>query len=247
MMLNAYIRKAWRRIAALAVAVVVAATPAIAEPTVPPFSATYAVRYGLLNGRMTLELRQIDGDYWYQTALRPKGVIGWLRRGEIQETTTIAITDGSLRPLDYVSVDTIARPHRHANYNFDAINGRVSGEYKQQAVDEPMRAGGQNRISAHVAIMHALQSGTPISSFEVFDRARWRDFEIEVIPDQFAETPFGDFETIEIRYASTNKDRNWSLYCAPALNYAPVLIVFREDGKTKSRAQLTDFRRGQPE
>ena len=81
----------------------------------------------------------------------------------------------------------------------------------------------------------------------MFDRARWRDFELEIIPDQFARTPYGDFDTVEIRYASTDKDKSWSLHCAPDLNFAPVMIVFREDGKTKSRAELTGYRMGEYE
>lgn len=191
---------------------------------------------------MSLELRHAGDKYLYETALRPKGVVSWLRSGEVRETTTVALPGGDLLPLDYLSVDTIARPHRRANYEFDLTGGRVTGEYKQQAVDKPLRSGGHNRISAHVAIMHALKSGSEVSGFPVFDRARWRDFELESIPGQFTETPFGDFETVEIRYASTDKDKSWSLYCAPALNYAPVVIEFREGGKTKSRAQLTDYR-----
>ncbi len=217
---------------------------AAAELTVPPFSAVYKVRYGVLSGKMTLELRHIDENYWYETSLRPKGVASWLRRGEIRETTNLAVADSGPQPLDYVNVDTIARPHRRANYAFDAASGRVTGEYKQREVDEELRAGGHNRISAHVAIMHALRSGQDIAGFSVFDRARWRDFELEIIPDQSVKTPYGTFETVEIRYASTEKDRSWSLHCAPDLNFAPVLIVFREGGKTKSRAQLTDYRMG---
>lgn len=241
MMSNAYFQRLNRALAVLGLALSASIAQATTELEVPPFSATYTVRYGVLSGRMTLELRHLEDSYWYETSLRPKGVASWLRRGEIRETTTMALSDAGPRPLDYLNRDTVARPHRLASYMFDLESGRVTGEYKERAVDEPMRAGGHNRISAHVAIMHALKSGEEISAFSVFDRARWRDFELEIIPDQFAETPYGDFETVEIRYASTDKDKSWSLHCAPDLNYAPVMIVFRENGKTKSRAQLTDF------
>lgn len=245
MMSNAYVRALRRRLIGLALALTVAAGPVSAELQVPPFSATYTVRYGVLRGRMTLELRHLEGSYWYETSLRPKGVASWLRRGEIRETTTLAVDHNGLQPTDYVNVDTIARPHRRASYAFDAATGRVSGEYKELEIDEPLRAGGHNRISAHVAIMHTLLTGEEIQDFAVFDRARWRDFELEIFPDQHAATPYGDYETVEIRYASTDKDKSWSLHCAPALNYAPVMIVFREGGKTKSRAQLTDYRMGE--
>ncbi|MCP4301842.1 MAG: DUF3108 domain-containing protein [Gammaproteobacteria bacterium] len=217
---------------------------AAAPAAVPAFSATYTVRYGVLRGTMTLELERRDEGYSYQTSLRPRGFASWLRKGEIRETTSLVSLDGLVRPLDYASVDTIARPHRHANYLFDQPPGHVTGEYKTQKVDVPMRTGGHNRISVQVAIMSALQSNIELSEFPVFDRSRWRDFRFEIIRDQFAETPSGDFETVEVRYSSANSKKSWSLHCAAALNYLPVMIVFREDGKTKSRAVLTEYRIG---
>ena len=226
---------------ALSLATVLPA-PLAAEPAaIPGFSATYSVRYGILRGEMKLALERGDSGYIYRTSLRPKGVVSWLRRGEIRESTSMVPGEGLLRPLDYDSVDTIAKPTRHVQYEFDRSNGRVTGEYKQRDVDVPMQAGGQNRISSQVAIMQALQSGIELSEIPVFDRGRWRTFHFETIPDQVARTPAGEFETVEVRYSSKGKNKSWSLHCATELGYLPVMIVFREDGKTKSRAVLTEF------
>ena len=220
----------------------VLAVVAAAAPTVPPFSATYKVRYGVLRGEMTLDLSQTEGGYYYETSLRPRGIATWLRRGEIRETTTIRLSGGDLQPVDYLNIDTIARPHRRAGYEFDDEARRVTGEYKTKAVDAPWRQGGQNRISVHVAIMQALQAGSNITRLPIFDRGRWKDFEFEIDRGQYAETPYGDFETLEIRYTSGDKDKSWSMHCAPDLNYVPVKIVFREGGKIRSRALLIDYR-----
>jgi hypothetical protein len=117
----------------------------------------------------------------------------------------------------------------------------VTGEYKQREVDVPMQAGGQNRISAQVAIMQALRSGLELTELPVFDRGRWRTFHFQVVADQVAKTPAGDFETVEVRYSSEGKEKSWSLHCATALDFLPVMIVYREKGKTKSRAVITEF------
>lgn len=214
------------------------ATPA----NMPTFSATYSVRYGILRGTMALELERDSSGYIYRTSLRPRGVASWLRRGEIRETTELAMMDGQFRPLNYESNDTIANPARWARYEFDYADGRVTGEYKQRAVNEPMRSAGHNRISAQVAIMLALQSKSALSEYWIFDRARWRAFHFEVIPKQRAKTPSGNFDTVEVRYARADDSKSWSLQCAPELNYLPVMIEFREGGKIKSRAVLTDYR-----
>lgn len=206
-----------------------------------PFSASYTVRYGLLRGSMTMAFGREDGGYWYRSSLAPRGVAGWLRKGEIEETTRLVDAGGELQPVDYFSKDTIARPERRIHYHFDRVAGTVTGEYKNTSVDAPMRAGGHNRISAHVAIMQALQEGTELNRISVFDRARWKAFEFEIIPDQSIKTPAGRFDTVEVRYSSSGDDKSVSLHCAPALNYLPVTIVYNENGKEKSRAGLQDY------
>jgi hypothetical protein len=214
---------------------------ACAEP-VPLFSATYKVHYGILHGEMTLELRRADGvDYVYETSLTPRGIVTIFKRGSIIETTTLQIEDGLLTPLDYRSVDTIADPTRNTVYRFDDPPGRVTGTYKERDVDEPMQPNGHNRISAHVAVMLAMNTGGEMTSIPVFDRARWRDFAFETYPARTVETPLGEFESVEIRYSSDTKDKSWSLYCAEALDYAPVMIVFREDDDIKSTAELARY------
>ena len=217
------------------------AAASAAEP-VPLFSATYKVSYGILHGEMTLELRRgNDGGYVYDTSLTPRGIVTLFRRGSIVETTSLEIDDGVLRPVDYRSTDTIANPTRNTEYLFDTHTDRVTGVYKEKAVNEPLRPNGHNRISAHVAVMLAMNTGREMTTISVFDRARWRDFEFEVFPGQVVETPLGEYETVEIRYSSEGKKKSWSLHCAEALNYAPVMIVFREDDDIKSTARLVEY------
>ena len=212
-----------------------------AEP-LPLFSATYKVSYGILHGEMTLELRRDnDGGYIYETSLTPRGIVTLFRRGSIVETTSLDIDDGVLRPVDYRSTDTIANPARNTVYLFDTPPGRVTGVYKGRDVDEPLRPNGHNRISAHVAVMLAMNTGASMTSIPVFDRARWREFEFETFAGQSVKTPLGEFETVEIRYSSEKKNKSWSLHCAEALDYAPVMIVYREDDDIKSKAQLVEY------
>lgn len=213
----------------------------LAQP-VPLFSATYKVSYGILRGEMTLELRPGDDTgYFYETSLTPRGIVKLFKSGSIVETTSLQIDDGVLRPLDYRSTDTIADPTRKTEYLFDSPPGRVTGIYKERTVDEPMRPNGHNRISAHVAVMLAMNTGASMTAISVFDRARWRDFEFEVFPGKSVKTSLGTYETVEIRYSSEGKNKSWSLHCAEALDFAPVMIIYREDDDIKSKALLIEY------
>jgi hypothetical protein len=150
--------------------------------------------------------------------------------------------DGRIFPVDYYSLDTIAKPTRETSYDFDLEKGRVTGQYKTQSIDAPILNDGQNRISVHVAIMLSLLSATDIPDYSVFDRGRWKHYRFEVFRDQTVEISSGQFDTVEIRYSSADSGKSWSMHFAPTLKYLPVMIVYSERGKLKSRAQLTEYR-----
>ena len=219
----------------------IAAVPkATASEPLPAFEATLVIRYGPLSGTMTLRLSHCTGGYIYSTSLQPKGFASLFKSGIINETTYLETVGETVRPLDYASTDTIANPVRTTHYVFQ--QDRVSGVYKSQQVDVPMLPGGHNRISAHIAMMMALRSGVALPGFAIFDRARWREFEFEMIPGQEAKTKSGTFDTVEMRYSPKDSDKSSSLFFAPSLSYLPVMIVYSEGGKVKSRAQLSEYR-----
>lgn len=223
----------------LAVLAFATTSTAALEP-LPEFEATYAVRYGLLSGTLVLRLNR-RGDGWlYETSMQPKGLAALFARGTIQERTNLVETGGTIRPMAYERTDTIADPARTARYVF--TDDRVSGIYKGQKIDAPMEPGGQNRISVQIAVMYALRTGSRVASFAVFDRSRWKTYRFELFPNRMVKTDSGRFDTIEVRYSSPGDEKASSLYFAPSLEFLPVLIVYSEDGKIKSRAQLTDYR-----
>lgn len=195
---------------------------------------------------MTLELSHREPGYLYETTLRPAGVAAWFKRGAISERTTLMNVSGAIWPVDYYSQDTIENPVRNTAYIFDREGGRVTGQYKSQSIDVAFQAGGHDRISVHIAIMLALQSNAEIANYLVFDRGRWKDYQFEVTRDQTVKTPCGRFNTVEVRYSPSDSDKSWTLHFAPDLAYLPVMIMFHERGKLKSRAQLTDYQIDDP-
>jgi Protein of unknown function (DUF3108) len=214
-------------------------TAAAVEP-LPEFEATYAVRYGLASGTMVLRLSRDGNNYLYETSLQPKGLVSLFFRGTIHETTNLVDDGDTIRPVDYERTDTIADPARFARYRFH--DDQVAGIYKDQPIELPMRPGGHNRISVHIAVINALRRGAEVTTFAIFDRSRWKEYRFEVIPDQVVKTKSGTFNTIEVRYSSPGDEKGSSLYFAPSLEFLPVMIVYSEDGEAKSRAQLTHYR-----
>ncbi|HLU04913.1 MAG TPA: DUF3108 domain-containing protein [Woeseiaceae bacterium] len=214
--------------------------PAAAAEPLPDFEASYTVRYGPLSGVMVLRLSRHGNGYTYETSLKPKGLASLFARGTIHETTNLVDDGVTVRPVDYTSIDRIANPVRTTRYFF--YDERVAGEYKGRQIELPMRTGGHNRISVHVALMIALRRGIAIGGFPIFDRAQWKEYRFQVIPEQVVKTASGEFETIEVRYTSSDGDKGSSLYFAPSLSYLPVMVAYREEGSVKSHAQLASYR-----
>jgi hypothetical protein len=210
-----------------------------AEEAMPSFEAVYDVRYGPLRGTMLLRLSRLGDRHIYETSLEPRGIATLLRRGIIYEMTTLEISGSEVRPLDYIQTDTISDPTRVAHYFFDAAT--VGGIYKGRQFAEPMRVGGQNRISAQIALMHSLRHSRPLSEFAVFDRARWKEYEFDILPSKQVKTVSGNYEAVEARYAERDDDKSTSIFFAPALEWLPVTIVYREGGRDKSRATLKRY------
>ena len=175
---------------------------------------------------MMLALQHSDSGYLYETSLHPAGLVAWFKRGAITERTTLITDGGTIRPIDYYSRDTIANPERNTSYRFDYANSRITGQYKTQKINVPIRAGGQNRISVQIAIMLALQSDADITQYAVFDRGRWKDYQFEVNRGRSAKTKAGSFDTVEVRYSSLDKDRSWSIHFAADLANLPVVRAY---------------------
>lgn len=224
----------------LAFLVLATDSAAAAPEALPEFEATYTVRYGLLRGSLEVRLRRHGDRYVYETSLKPRGLASLFARGVLHEATNFLDVGERIVPLDYSGTDTIAEPPRIARYVFH--EDHVTGVYKEQQIRLPMPADGQNRISVHVATMQALRRDLGTYRFMVVDRARWKEYRFEVFPDQVVKTPAGRFETVEVRYSSIGDEKSSSLYFAPSLEFLPVMIVYMENGKPRTRAQLTDYR-----
>ena len=224
----------------LAVFVLSTTTLIVAAEPLPDFEARYTVRYGPLKGLMVLRLSRYGNGYTYEASLEPKGLASLFARGMIYETTNL-IDDGvTVRPVDYTSIDRIADPVRTTRYFFS--DERVAGNYKGRQIELPMRAGGHNRISVHVALMIALRRGVDINGFPIFDRAQWKEYRFQVVPHQIVKTASGKFDTIEVRYTSSDGRKGSSLYFAPSLSYLPVMVAYREGDNVKSHAQLAEYK-----
>lgn len=215
--------------------------------SLPPFTASYKVKFGPASGSLDLRLEP-SGDRWAYTAvLEPKGVARLFRRGKIEETSIIEVTGDVVRPLTYDYKDTVANPDRFANYAFDYDQGAVFGRYKDEDVAKDLLPWGQDRLSLQLALMNAVGAGDEFPEFALFDRGRWRTLALSREGETQVKTPAGRFDVVRVTYATrkgTPKEKLWSLYCAPALNNLPVVIEQEEDGKIRVRAELRQFTLG---
>ena len=71
---TAYVRTFSQTVALAVICLSPVALHAAAPDSIPEFDATYAVRYGILRGTMTLQLSRRNTGYLYETSLSPRGM-----------------------------------------------------------------------------------------------------------------------------------------------------------------------------
>lgn len=202
------------------------------------FEAVYKVRASIASGDLSMSLtRGADGTYLFRTITRPKGLVRIFARGEIDESSTLRLSDGAVVPLDYTLRDTISDDH-DADLRFDWVEGVVAGVDRNEDVRGDLQPGMLNRAALYLAIMHDLKSGRLPAEYILFDRGRAKAYQLENLGSEMIEVPFGRFEAVKLVRNADDSSRSMYLWCAPELDFLPVRIELWKDDKRVSRADL---------
>lgn len=226
-------------VAASAILVVLLSVPTRADNTpLSEFEAVFKVRASVASGELHMSLKAAgDGIWVFRTVTEPRGLVRILARGEIDETSRLRYVGKTIVPLDYILRDTISKNH-DADYVFDWKNGIVSGTERGEAASAELQPGMLNRAALNVALMEDLKAGRIPDAYQLFDRGRVKNYEIESLGNETIEVPFGRFETLKLVRDAEDSRRSMILWCAPALDYLPIRIELHKGDKRVSIAEL---------
>lgn len=221
-----------------------ASLPARAD-VLSPFTATYQGSYSFLSvGEATFELSRWGACWHWHGAANPAGLAALLM-GNVTDNSYFCKVDNRLQPRQFSH-----REAADAEDSYDlkftwpqglaSYNGGAGFQVPEGAIDPFLLQLAARRWLA--------QSDHPTSEqpqeFVVVDEDEVKHYRLAVSQGKRITVPAGTFDTVRIARVD-KKDEELVFWAAPKLDFLPVLVEHREDGKTGLRLTLSSFHREQ--
>ena len=224
-----------------AVAALVLFGTASAEQSLTPHSAVYKVKISIFGGKLTTQLRASDTGYIATHEIKTTGMARAISRGSIKESATFDIGDDGIRPVHYVSNDTLTRDKTKADIEFDWEEGEARGIVNGADFESKFDGFVFDRVALQYELMHDLLNDRSSTQYVLFDVDELKTVDVSVVGRKIVSTPAGEFDAVGIQHQSQNKKRLTTMWCVEELDYLPVMIEQYRKGKLQVRATLQKY------
>ncbi len=208
---------------------------------IPDFSANYLVRLnGLSAGELKRELStNDDGSRTFSSISQAKGVFAFFKPDLVEETSIWIRKGNNVHPQSYLYQRTGGKKDKYLSLNFDWQNQRINIDNKKQTWSLEAKPNALDKLSYQLALMLDLGQEKKKINYQIADGSKFKTYDIIIVGTEIISTPLGKIEAIKLeRQHSSKKQRQTTLWCAPALNYLPVRIEHIEKDGTNFTAEL---------
>jgi hypothetical protein len=219
------------------------ALPAFAsgDYVLTPHTAEYKIKVSILSGKLFTEVKATDEGYYAHSVIRASGFAKLFVRGDVTESSTFAVIDNGVRPLQYSSDDRISKEDKSMEFDFDWQHSKVSGLINHEDFSLELEGRVHDRVSIQYELMLDLLNDSTSDEYVLLDHKGIKLLQISNIGKKQIKVPFGEFEVVGIQHRKKDSDRITTLWCAEDLGYLPVLIEQHRDGKLAFRAVLNKY------
>ena len=205
-----------------------------------PHRAEYKVRIAVVTGQLSTELKATDAGYVATHVVKPTGLSRVVASGEMFVTSTFTPVADGVRPISYRAIDTI-RGEPEANISFDWSANVAQGTVGEVPVEFPLEGRSHDAVSIQYELMYDLVNRQSSETYVLFDVEKMRVAHIREVGSRSIKTKAGKYEVVGIQHQKEGSSRVTTLWCAPELDYLPVMIEQHRKGKLKFRATLTSY------
>jgi len=209
----------------------------------PPLRA-HAIVYrasfkGLGAGSLELTLRPdvVPGAWIYETRAKPSFLASFVINPQSREHSSFSLdAAGRVAPQRYLLDDGTPGHKDDIELAYDRARSRVTGRVRGTAVDLPLEPGTQDAMSIRIAVPVDLLADREPAEYPMIDGNELKHFRYHRVGTERIRTTLGELDTViytSERKGAGPRDRTWRYWYAPALNWLPVRIEQREDGKTR--------------
>ncbi|NNL63264.1 MAG: DUF3108 domain-containing protein [Woeseiaceae bacterium] len=213
----------------------------VAEATeLTPHRAEYRVKISILSGRLNTELRATEDGYVATHVVKPTGMSRLLASGQMRVSSAFTPVADGMRPVTYHAIDTIG-DDPEARIQFDWSTNTATGTVGGDDVTFELDGLSHDAVSIQYELMHDLLTEQPNSSYTLFDVDKMRVANIKDAGKRSVRTRAGVYDVVGIQHQRQGSSRVTTMWCAPQLDYLPVIIEQHKSGKLKFRATLTSY------
>ena len=227
------------RLMALALLAVLAA-PTAPAAELTPHRAEYKVKISVLSGRLNTELKATENGYVATHVVKPTGMSKLLASGQMRVSSAFTPVADGVRPVTYHAIDTI-RGEPEAQIEFDWSDNTASGTVGDDEVLLELDGLSHDSVSIQYELMYDLLTEQPNGRYVLFDVDKMRVANIKDAGKKSVKTRAGAYEVVGIQHQREGSSRVTTLWCAPELDYLPVVIEQHRKGKLNFRASLAEY------
>lgn len=205
-----------------------------------PHRAEYKVKISVVSGQLNTELREADTGYVAHHVIKATGLSRMLTRGTVDVSSEFTTAPDGVRPVSFHGIDTIG-DDPETRLTFDWTTNRASGTVGSDAVTLQLDGMSHDAVSIQYQLMHDLLYDGSAQTYVLFDVDKMRVADVRNIGTKTVKTRAGHYEVIGIQHQKQGSTRVTTLWCAPELDYLPVIIEQHRADKLKFRASLTNY------
>ena len=205
-----------------------------------PHQAEYKVRISVVSGQLNTELQASESGYLATHVVKPTGMSRVITRGRMQVSSEFMAADDGVRPVSYHAIDTI-RDDPEARITFDWETNQARGTVGEENVVLQLDGLSHDAVSIQYQLMLDLINDRPNGSYVLFDVDKMRVANVRNVGAKSVKTQAGQFDVVGIEHQKEGSSRTTTLWCAPELDYLPVVIEQHRKGKLNFRASLTKY------
>jgi hypothetical protein len=211
----------------------------------PDYSANYLVK---LNGLQAGELRQSlksneSGIREFHSLTEAKGVFALFKSDLVEESSQWQIKDNFIQPLRYSYSRTGGKREKFMFLDFDWPNKTLHIDDKKQPWSLSLESKTLDKLVYQLALMRDLATHKTEFEYQIADGGKLKTYHIEILGEELITTPLGKIKTIKLkRHREVSKGRETVLWCAPSLQYLPVMLEHTEKGGSIFTAVLRQLK-----
>ena len=208
---------------------------------VEPFSVTYKVTIGPARARTTVALRSLgDNRFAVDSTTKVTGVVGWFKRGAVEERTTFRYENGEILAETLFRRDSLSADDRNIDIDYAPAAGTATVRYQAGETQVDIGRDTMNPLLMQIALMHHLATDRVPEAYTVLDYNGTEQFKISAGTKQWQRTPAGDFDAVPVDLRNTETGTGTRLWSASELQWLAVVVEARKDDEIKATLRLSE-------